>query len=69
MAWRHMRVTIEVLLGLRNEEYRDSEKMLCNKCPLKREGEAGVRDEMIYESVWGTSLSLEKLQESTHTYT
>ena len=28
--------------------------MLCNRCPLKREGQTRVRDEMLYESVWGT---------------
>ncbi len=38
--------------------------MLCNRCPLKHEGRARVRDEMLYKSVRGTGLSSQHLQES-----
>ena len=55
--------------GSRNGEYRDSDKMLCNICPLKREGRARVRDEMLYKSMQGTGLPSENLQASTDTYT
>jgi len=43
--------------------------MLCNRCPLKREGRTRVRDEMIYKSMWGTGLPSENLQASIDTYT
>ena len=52
-------------LGSWNGEYKDSDKMMCNRCPLKCEVRARVTDEMLYESVRGTSLSLENQQAST----
>lgn len=42
--------------GSWNREYKDNDKMLYNRCPLKREGRIRARDEMLYEWVWGTGV-------------
>ena len=49
-------------LGLMNGEYKDNDEMLRNRCPIKHEGQAGVRHEMLYKSVQGTCLPLRNLQ-------
>jgi len=51
----------------RNREYRDNDKMLCKRCPLKHEGQVRVRGEILYKLVQGTSLPSEYLQGSANT--
>ena len=37
--------------NVRDGDCRDSEKLLCNRCPLKHEARERERGEMLYENV------------------
>lgn len=69
MKVKHVGFTIEVLQDQGMGSTGTVTKFCVIDAPLKCEGRAGVRDEMLYKSVQGISLLSKNLQESTDTYT
>ena len=54
---------------IRNREYKESEKLMCNIFPLKHEGRTRVRGEMLYEYVLGPGRHRRKTCTNKHIYT
>ena len=48
--------------NIRDGDSRDSEKILCNKCPLKYEFRERGRSEMLYKNMLKKTPTLEDLQ-------
>ena len=47
----------------RDGNYRDGDKLLCNRCPLKHEAQKRERGEMLYENMPTENTTIGKLAE------